>query len=103
VIEDPERSGDVIVFDPVRVTDGIELSDDPVLRFRPRAYSVSVDRRIASREPAPVPHGRRRARSRPGNDARVDVGPSTGALFVRLVISHPHPDGSPPQERWIED
>jgi hypothetical protein len=52
VIEDPERSGDVIVFDAVRVTDGIELSDDPVLQFRPRAYSVSVDRRIASREPA---------------------------------------------------
>jgi catalase len=52
VIDDPERSGDIIVFDPVRVTDGIELSDDPVLQFRPRAYSVSVDRRIASREPA---------------------------------------------------
>jgi catalase len=33
------------VFDPARITDGIELSDDPVLNFRPRAYSVSVDRR----------------------------------------------------------
>jgi catalase len=54
VIEDPERNGDVIVFDPVRVTDGIELSHDPVLRFRPRAYSVSVDRRIASRPAAPA-------------------------------------------------
>lgn len=52
VIDDPEQGGDVLVFDPVRVTDGIELSDDPVLNFRPRAYSVSVDRRIASREPA---------------------------------------------------
>jgi catalase len=37
--------GDVLVFDPTRVTDGIELSDDPILRFRPRAYSVSVTRR----------------------------------------------------------
>jgi hypothetical protein len=27
------------------VTDGIELTDDPILRFRPQAYSVSVDRR----------------------------------------------------------
>jgi catalase len=52
VIDDPEQGGEVIVFDPVRVTDGIELSDDPVLRFRPQAYSVSVDRRIASPEQA---------------------------------------------------
>ena len=29
-----ETGGDVLVFDPTRVTDGIELSDDPVLRFR---------------------------------------------------------------------
>lgn len=37
-----------LVFDPMRVVDGIEPSDDPVLRFRPRAYSVSVDRRAAA-------------------------------------------------------
>lgn len=35
----------VLVFDPARVTDGIELSDDPILNFRPRAYSASVERR----------------------------------------------------------
>jgi catalase len=40
-----ERDGDVLVFDPSRVTDGIELSDDPVLRYRPAAYSDSVARR----------------------------------------------------------
>jgi catalase len=40
-----EQGGDVLVFDPTRVTDGIECSDDPVLRFRPRAYSESVRRR----------------------------------------------------------
>lgn len=34
-----------LVFDPVRITDGIELSDDPVLQFRPSAYSESVSRR----------------------------------------------------------
>jgi catalase len=43
-----ERDGDVLVFDPTRVTDGIELSDDPVLRFRPQAYSDSVARRTGS-------------------------------------------------------
>jgi catalase len=40
-----ERGGDVLVFDPTRVTDGIELTGDPILRFRPEAYSVSVARR----------------------------------------------------------
>jgi catalase len=40
-----EHGDDVLVFDPSRVTDGIECSDDPVLRFRPAAYSESVKRR----------------------------------------------------------
>jgi catalase len=43
-----ERAGDVLVFDPTRVVDGIELSDDPVLRFRSKAYSDSVARRMGS-------------------------------------------------------
>jgi catalase len=47
-----ETNGDVLVFDPTRVTDGIELTDDPILRFRPKAYSVSVERR--SGVPAPT-------------------------------------------------
>jgi catalase len=43
-----ERDGDILVFDPTRVIAGIELSDDPILHFRPRAYSASVERRTAS-------------------------------------------------------
>jgi catalase len=43
-----ETGGDVLVFDPTRVTDGIELSEDPILRFRHDAYSESVARRMAS-------------------------------------------------------
>ena len=45
-----DESGDegVLVFDPAKVTDGIELSDDPVLQFRPRAYTESVSRRTSS-------------------------------------------------------
>ncbi len=39
---DRESGDDILVFDPTRVVDGIELSDDPVLRFRPEAYSGSV-------------------------------------------------------------
>ena len=41
-----ETDGDVLVFDPTRITDGIELSDDPVLQFRHRAYTESVTRRM---------------------------------------------------------
>ena len=44
-----ERDGDVLVFDPTRVTDGIELSDDRILRVRPDAYAVSVERRSGVR------------------------------------------------------
>lgn len=40
-----ETGDDVLVFDPSRVTDGIELTDDPVLRFRPAAYSDSIRER----------------------------------------------------------
>jgi catalase len=35
----------VLVFDPTRVTDGIELSGDPILAFRTQAYGVSIARR----------------------------------------------------------
>jgi catalase len=37
-----EHDGDIVVFDPMRVTDGIAPSNDPVLRFRSLAYSASV-------------------------------------------------------------
>ena len=42
---DREQGGDILVFDPSRVTAGIECSGDPVLRLRPHAYSDSVKRR----------------------------------------------------------
>jgi catalase len=43
-----EQGGDVLVFDPVRVIDGIELSDDSILRFRSDAYRESVGRRVSA-------------------------------------------------------
>ena len=43
-----ETGGDVLVFDPTRVVDGIELSNDSVLRFRERTYSESVAHRMPS-------------------------------------------------------
>jgi catalase len=38
------------VFDPTRVAPGVELSDDPILAFRARAYAVSAQRRQGQNE-----------------------------------------------------
>ncbi|MDQ3957588.1 MAG: catalase family peroxidase [Actinomycetota bacterium] len=40
-----------MIFDPGRLTDGIERSDDPILHARSDAYSVSFDRRTKATEP----------------------------------------------------
>jgi catalase len=48
VVEDPETPENPLVFDPMRLTDGIEPSDDKVLAARPKAYAVSIERRTAS-------------------------------------------------------
>ena len=47
-----EQGDDVLVFDPTRVVDGIELSDDPLPMLRSRAYSISVERRAGVSRPA---------------------------------------------------
>jgi catalase len=46
VVDDPEGDGHIEVFDPMRLGDGIEPSDDPVLHARPKAYSVSAYKRL---------------------------------------------------------
>jgi catalase len=43
---DPDAD-DGTVFDPMRLVDGIEPSNDPVLRYRPAVYSLSHARRTA--------------------------------------------------------
>jgi catalase len=47
-----DTGADILVFDPTRLTDGIELTDDPIPRFRSQAYSVSVERRAGVPRPA---------------------------------------------------
>lgn len=47
LIDDPEADGAIVVFDPGHLTDGIAMSGDPVLAYRPRAYSESAARRSA--------------------------------------------------------
>ena len=46
--DDREHDGDVLVFDPTRLPDGIVLSRDPILLARPGAYAVSVARRTST-------------------------------------------------------
>jgi catalase len=46
VLDDPEGDGHIEVFDPTRVADGVELSEDPVLLARRHIYSVSAYRRL---------------------------------------------------------
>ncbi len=43
-----DNADDGIIFDPMRLTDGIEPSDDPVLRYRPDVYGLSYARRAGS-------------------------------------------------------
>jgi catalase len=46
---DRDRDGDVLVFDPTRVADGIEPSADPILHIRSHVYAESVLRRSGAR------------------------------------------------------
>ena len=46
-----ERDGDILVNDPMRVTDGIEPSDDPILHIRTHVYGESVRRRTGVARP----------------------------------------------------
>lgn len=50
-----ERGDDVLVMDPMRVTPGIEPSDDPILHIRTHAYSESVQRRTGVTRPGSAP------------------------------------------------
>jgi catalase len=49
IATDRERDGDVLVFDPTRVTDGIEPSADRILNARGDVYAESVYRRSGAR------------------------------------------------------
>jgi catalase len=51
-----EHGDDIVVFDPMRVTAGIEPSDDPVLHFRSLAYSASVKLRTGVDRGPEAPH-----------------------------------------------
>jgi catalase len=44
----PEKPGELNVFDPMNLVDGIVPSDDRILHARTHAYSVSIDRRLAN-------------------------------------------------------
>jgi catalase len=47
-VSDQDAGCEALIFDPTRVIDGIECSDDRILHARPKAYSVSYERRTAT-------------------------------------------------------
>ncbi|MGH2994200.1 MAG: catalase family peroxidase [Solirubrobacterales bacterium] len=49
-LDSEAESGDLIVFDPTHLSDGIEASEDEILATRPHAYDVSAQRRAAARD-----------------------------------------------------
>lgn len=48
------REGDVLLYDPMRVTDGVEPSDDPILHIRTHVYAESARRRTGAGCPVPL-------------------------------------------------
>ncbi len=48
VVEDAESPDNPLVFDPMRLIDGIEPSEDKILAVRPKAYDVSIERRCSA-------------------------------------------------------
>ncbi|MFI5041861.1 MAG: catalase, partial [Acidimicrobiales bacterium] len=47
IVADQDGGCEDVIFDPTRVVDGIECSDDPILHARSLAYGVSYNRRRA--------------------------------------------------------
>ncbi len=54
-----QKAVEGLVFDPTNVPPGVELSEDPILKFRPLVYGVSYNRRSQEKraEPAPADMG----------------------------------------------
>ena len=48
-IADQDQGCERLLFDPTRLCDGIEASDDPILLARPHAYAVSSKKRARAR------------------------------------------------------
>jgi catalase len=48
---DEHEACEALVWDPTRVVDGVECSEDRILLARPGAYSVSYERRTAPNAP----------------------------------------------------
>jgi catalase len=54
-VHQDQEEVDASVFDPVNVPTGIEISEDPILRFRSEVYRESKARRAAKGKPAIAP------------------------------------------------
>jgi len=53
-VHEDQAGMELLVFDPTNVAPGVELSDDPILLFRPLAYGVSFERRSKEKRGEPA-------------------------------------------------
>jgi catalase len=51
LVADNAAAENELAFDPTRLTDGIELSDDPLPMLRSRVYAISVASRRSHQQP----------------------------------------------------
>lgn len=58
-VHEDQRRTEALVFDPTGIVPGLEISEDPILKFRSKIYGVSFDRRSKETrsEPAPTDMG----------------------------------------------
>lgn len=54
-VHEDQKAKEGLVFDPTGVVPGIELSDDPLLKFRSLVYGVSFDKRSKEQRAEPAP------------------------------------------------
>jgi catalase len=54
-VHEDQKAVEGLVFDPTSVVPGLELSDDPILRYRALAYSESYARRAREPRTGPAP------------------------------------------------
>jgi catalase len=54
-VHEDQKAVEGVVFDPTGVVPGLELSDDPILRFRAQIYGLSYERRMHETRTEPAP------------------------------------------------
>ena len=105
-LPDPEAAGGApTVFDPTASSTAIELSDDPILRYRPAAYTrvgrpAGSDHRLGSEAREDPRHRHRRPRARAGPGPVPRPRRHRGARRPRATRASPRSPRCTTSTRW---